>query len=129
MAPEEDRHQCRRCNEEVRKQASTAPGSERGAARENETLARKIFELVLALATEPSKLAQARQMLVQFQEQSDLPETFSRWAMRQLDAQVQSMALEYAHDAETLVQLLSFQGSSETKTKPNLLRICCIWVK
>ncbi len=112
MAPEEDRHQCRRCNEEVRKQASTAPGSERGAARENETLARKIFELVLALTTEPSKLAQARQMLVQFQEQSDLPETFSRRAMRQLDARVRSMALEYAHDAKILVQLLSFQGGT-----------------
>jgi hypothetical protein len=110
MAPEEDRHLRRRCSEEVCKQASTVLGSERGAARENETLARKIFELVLALATEPSKLTQARQMLVQFQEQSDLPEAFSRWAMRQLDARARSMALEYAHDAGTLVQLLSFQG-------------------
>jgi len=65
MAPEGNRFLRRRCGEEVCEQTNTAEDVERDTARENETLARKIVGLVLALATEPAKLAQARQMLIQ----------------------------------------------------------------
>jgi len=71
-----------------------------------------IFGLGLALATEPSKLGQLRQMLVHLQEQRALPEDFSTWALGQLDELVLVMALACAHDAEVLVQLLSFKGGT-----------------
>ena len=112
MAPEEDKRLRHRCSEEVFTKADLAVGEERCAARENEALAGKIFGLVLAIATEPSKLAQAHQMLVQLQEQKGLPEDFSTWAIEQIDERVMSMALEYAHDAEIMVQMLSFQGGT-----------------
>jgi hypothetical protein len=51
-------------------------------------------------------------MLVQLQEHSGRAFAFSRWAMGHLDERVRSMALESAHDAEVLVQLLSFQGGT-----------------
>ena len=51
-------------------------------------------------------------MLVQLQEQKGLPEGFSTWAIGQIDERVKSMALEYAHDAEALVQILSFKGGT-----------------
>jgi hypothetical protein len=73
---------------------------------------RIIFGLALALATEPSKLAQLRQMLVQLQEEKAISEDFCTWAHGQLDEQVRTMALEYAYDAETLVQILSFKGGT-----------------
>jgi hypothetical protein len=79
-------------------------------AGEQEALAKKIFGLALALDTEPSQLAQLRKMLVHLREQSGLALYFSIWAMGQLDARV--MALEYAHDAELLVQILSFKGGT-----------------
>jgi hypothetical protein len=71
-----------------------------------------IFGLGLALATEPSKLGQLRQMLVQLQEQRALPEDFSTWALGQIDERVLVMALAYAHDAEVMVQLLLFKGGT-----------------
>ncbi len=111
MALEEDR-QLRRYGEEVCTKSDLIASEEQGAACEHEALARKIFGLVLALATEPLKLAQARQMLMQLQEHRDLPEAFARWAMRQLEARVRAMALEYAHDAEILVQILSLQSGT-----------------
>lgn len=83
-----------------------------GAEGEQEALAKKIFGLALALITEPSKLVQLRQILVQLQQQRGLPEDFSCWAIRHIDASVMAMALEYAHDAEVLVQMLSFKGGT-----------------
>jgi len=61
------------------------------AAGEDESLERKSFELALAIATEPSKLGQLRQMLVHLQVQRGIPEDFSTWA---------------------LVQILSFKGGT-----------------
>ncbi len=81
-------------------------------ASQRETPERVIFGLVLALTTEPSKLGQLRQMLVQLQEQGDLHEGFSTWACERIDERVMAMALGYAHDAEVLVQLLSFKGGT-----------------
>lgn len=75
-------------------------------------LERSIFHLVLAIVTEPSKLGQLRQMLVHLQEQQTLPEIFSCWAIEQVDERILSIALEYAHDAELLVQILSFKGGT-----------------
>ncbi len=71
---------------------------------------RVIFGLALALAVEPSKLGQLRQMLAQLMELQTLPETFSTWACERVDERVMAMALEYAHDAEALLQILSFKG-------------------
>ena len=51
-------------------------------------------------------------MLVHLQEQRGLPEDFSSWAIGQIDERVMSMALEYAHDAEVIVQILSFKGGT-----------------
>ena len=112
MSLEADKRLSRRCFEEVFTPADLTVGEERRPARENEALERKIFGLALALATEPSKLAQVRQMLVQVQEQRDLPEDFCIWATAQIDERMMSMALEYAHDAEVLLQLLSFKGGT-----------------
>jgi len=91
---------------------SLAVSDELDAAGEDEALERKIFWLALALATEPSKLGQVCQMLVHLQEQRGLPEDFSSWAIGQIGARVTSMALEYAHDAEVMVQILSFKGGT-----------------
>ena len=93
---------------------STAENKRDGnlAGSSDETLERKIFRLALAIATEPSKLGQVRQMLVQLQEQRAIALDFSTWALGHIDERVMSMALEYAHDAEVLVQLLSFKGGT-----------------
>jgi hypothetical protein len=98
--------------EENKRDGNLAGSSERCAEVEDETLERKIFGLALAIATEPSKLGQLRQMLVQFQEQRGLPEDFSSWAIGHIDERVMSMALEFAHDAEIIVQILSFKGGT-----------------
>jgi hypothetical protein len=98
--------------EEVVTNGNLAVGDERCAEVEQEALERKVFGLALAIATEPSKLGQLRQMLVHLQEQRAIPEDFSSWAIGQLDERVMSMALEYAHDAEFLVQMLSFKGGT-----------------
>ena len=82
------------------------------AGSRQEALERKIFGLALALATEPSKLGQLRQMLLHLQEQRGIPEDFSTWALGRIDERVMSMALEYAHDAEIMVQILSFKGGT-----------------
>jgi hypothetical protein len=97
---------------ENKRDGNLAGSSERCAEVEDETLERKIFGLALAIATEPSKLGQVRQMLVQLQEQRGLPEDFSTWALGHIDERVMAMALEYADDAEVLVQLLSFKGGT-----------------
>jgi hypothetical protein len=96
--------------EENKRDGNQAGSSERCAEVEDETLERKIFGLALAIATEPSKLGQLRQMLVQLQEQRATPEDFSTWALGHIDERVMAMALEYADDAEILVQMLSFKG-------------------
>lgn len=80
--------------------------------REYEALERTIFGAALAIATEPSKLWQLRQILVHLQKQPGLPDDFSCWAIGQIDAKVMSMALESAHDAELVVQILSFMGGT-----------------
>ena len=51
-------------------------------------------------------------MLVHLQEQRGIPEDFSTWAIGQIDERVMLMALEYAHDAEVMVQMLSFKGGT-----------------
>ena len=51
-------------------------------------------------------------MLVHLQEHRGLPLDFSSWAMGQIDARVMSMVLENAHDAELVVQILSFKGGT-----------------
>jgi hypothetical protein len=112
MSSEAGKRLSRRCFEEVFTPAGLVVGDEQCPACEKEIIERKIFGLALALATEPSKLAQLRQMLAQAQEQRDLPEDFSTWALGQIDERVRSIALEYAHDAEVLLQLLSFKGGS-----------------
>jgi hypothetical protein len=89
-----------------------AVGDELCAGSRHETLERIIFGLALALATEPSKLGQLRQMLVHLQEQRVLAFDFSTWALGQIDERVMSMALEYAYDAEVIVQILSFTGGT-----------------
>ena len=98
--------------EEVGTPRSLAVGDELCTGRRHEALERMIFGLALAIATEPSKLGQLRQMLVQLQEQRAIPESFSTWALGHIDERVMSMALAYAHDAEVLVQLLSFKGGT-----------------
>jgi hypothetical protein len=112
MSSEAGKQPSRRCFEEVFTPADLTVDAQRRPARENEAFERKIFGLALAFASEPSKLAQVRQMLVQVQDQGDLPEDFCTWATEQIDERVMSMALEYAHDAEVLVQLLSFKGGT-----------------
>ena len=97
---------------ENKQDGNLAGSSEPGAGSSDEALERKIFGLALAIATEPSKLGQVRQMLVQLQEQRAIPEDFSTWALGRIDERVMSMALAYAHDAEVLVQLLSFKGGT-----------------
>lgn len=84
-------------------------GHELHTGRQHEMRERTIFGLALALAAEPSKLGQLRQMLVQLQELQVLPEEFSTWACERIDERVMGMALEYAHDAELLLQILSFK--------------------
>jgi len=98
--------------EEVLHNGNLAGSSELGAGSSDEALERKIFGLALALATEPSKLGQLRQMLVHLQEQRGLALDFSSWALQHIDERVMSMALEYAHDAEIIVQILSFKGGT-----------------
>ena len=112
MSTEENKLRSPGFIEEVFTNGNLALDDEGCATSEHEALERKIFGLALALATEPSKLGQVRQMLVQYQEQRAIPEDFSTWALGQLDERVKSIALEYAHDAEVLVQLLSFKGGT-----------------
>ena len=112
MSTEENKLQSPRFVEEVFTNGNLALGDERCAGSRQEALERKIFGLALAIATEPSKLGQVRQMLVHLQAQRGIPEDFSTWAIGQIDARVISMALEYAHDAEVIVQILSFKGGT-----------------
>ncbi len=113
MSIEEHKLLSRRSFEELPNNENVAAVDERYAASE-EALERKIFGLTLAIATEPSKLAQVRQMLVHLREQREVPdpEDFSTWALGQIDDRVMSLALEYAHDAETILQLLSFKDGT-----------------
>ncbi len=111
MSTEENKLLGRHFFEEGFNNGNLAVGDELCAAGE-EVLERKVFGLALALATEPSKLGQLRQMLVHLQEQRGIALGFSTWALGQIDERVRSIALEYAHDAEVLVQLLSFKGGS-----------------
>jgi hypothetical protein len=112
MSTEENKLEGRRSCEEILNPGNLSGSDERGSTSEDEARERKIFGLALAIATEPSKLGQLRQMLVQLQEQSGLPLDFSTWALGQLDERVKSMALEYAHDAEALLQILAFKGGT-----------------
>jgi hypothetical protein len=98
--------------EENKRDGNLAGSSELGAESSDEALTRKIFQLALAIATEPSKLGQVRQMLVQLQEQRAIALDFSTWALGHIDERVMSMALAYSHDAEGLIQILSFKGGT-----------------
>ena len=98
--------------QENQRDGKLAGGSELFAESSDEALTRKIFGLALAIATEPSKLGQLRQMLVQLQKQRGIALDFSTWALGHIDERVRSMALEYAHDAEVIVQILSFTSGT-----------------
>lgn len=98
--------------EENKRGGNLAGRSEPCIGSRHEALERMIFGLALAIATEPSKLGQLRQMLVQLQEQRAIPEDFSTWAVGHIGERVMSMALEYANHAEVLVQILSFKGGT-----------------
>ena len=112
MSTEENKLLSRRFFEEGFKNGNLTAGDGRCPAPENEALARTIFGFVLTLVSEPPKLLQMRQMLASMKEQSGLPEDFSNWATAQLEERVTSMALEYVHDAEILLQMLSFKGGT-----------------
>jgi hypothetical protein len=112
MSTEENKLVGRRFFGEILNNGNLSVSDEPGAGSSDESLERKIFGLALALATEPSKLGQLRQMLVHLQEQRGLPEEFSTWAIGYIDERVMSMALEYAHDAELVLQILSFKGGT-----------------
>ena len=109
MSPEENKLLRPHFSEAVFTNGNLAVGDEHCDANEQEVLERQIFRLAFALATTPSQLGQLRQMLMQLQQQRAVPQAFFRWALRQIDQRVMSMALEYAHDAEVIVQILSFK--------------------
>lgn len=98
--------------EENKRDGNLAGRSELCIGSRHEALERMIFRLALTIATEPSKLGQLRQMLMQLQEQRAIPEDFATWAVGHIDERVMSMALEYANHAEVLVQILSFKGGT-----------------
>ncbi len=98
--------------EENKRDGNLAGSSELCTGSRHEALERMIFGLALAIATEPSKLGQVRQMLVQLQEQRAIALDFSTWALGHIDERVMAMALEYANNAEVLVQMLSFKGGT-----------------
>src|SRR6266536_537215 len=100
------------------KKTSETGSSELGAESSDEALTRKIFQLALAIATEPSKLGQVRQMLVQLQEQRAIALDFSTWAPGHTAARVLSMPLESAHHAAVLVH----PPSSKAGTSASLLQ-------
>ena len=112
MATEENRLIERQVVEDGFTCGDLVTGDERCPAGEQETFDKQIFRLALALASEPSKLWELRQMLMHVQEESADREDFSGWALEQIDKKVMSMALEYAHDAEVMVQILSFKGGT-----------------
>ena len=112
MSQEENKLLRPHFSEEVLTNGNLAVGDEPCAVNEQEVLERKSFRLALALATTLSQLGQLRQILVHLQQQRGVPEAFFPWACRQIDERVMSMVLEYAHDAEVMVQLLSFKGGT-----------------
>ena len=112
MSQEENKLLNPHFSEEIFTNENLAADDERCAVNQQEILERKIFRLALALATAPSQLGQLRQMLVHLQQQKDVPQAFFPWALRQIDERVMSMVLEYAHDAELILQLLSFKGGT-----------------
>ncbi len=81
-------------------------------ARAKETPECSVFGLALAIVTEPSKLVQLREMLAHLQAANAVSVEFSTWATRQIDEKLIAMALEYANDAEVLLQILSFKCST-----------------
>ena len=81
MSTEDNKLGGRRFFEEVLPNGNLVVGNKLCAEVEDESLARKIFGMALALATEPSKLGQLRQMLVHLQVQRGIPEDFSTWAL------------------------------------------------
>lgn len=98
--------------QEVFSDGNLVAGNELRAGRQQEMRERTIFGLALALAAEPSKLGQLRQMLAHLSELQVLPEEFTTWACERIDERVMAMAPGYTHDAETLVQILSFKGGT-----------------
>jgi len=98
--------------EEHKRDENLAGSSNSCAGGRHGALERTIFGLALAIATEPSKVGQLRQVLMQLREQRAIPEDFSTWALGRIDERVMSMALKYADDAEIVVQILSFKGGT-----------------
>jgi hypothetical protein len=98
--------------EEYTRDENLAGSSNSCAGSRHEALERMIFGLALAIATEPSKVGQLRQMLAQLHVERAIPEDFSTWALGCIDERVMSMALKYADNAEVVVQILSFKGGT-----------------
>ena len=67
MSTEENKLVGRRFFGEILNNGNLSVSDEPGAGSSDEALERKIFGLALAIATEPSKLGQLRQMLVHLQ--------------------------------------------------------------
>ena len=67
MSTEENKLVGRRFFGEILNNGNLSVSDEPGAGSSDESLERKIFGLALAIATEPSKLGQLRQMLVHLQ--------------------------------------------------------------
>ncbi len=51
-------------------------------------------------------------MVAHLHGESEFAGAFSTWAIEQIDNRLASMALEYAGDAEAILQILSFKGGS-----------------
>ena len=112
MSTEESKLPERRFFEDVSTHRSLVINDKSCLAGGHETLEEKVFGLALAIAIEPSKLGQLRQHLTYLRRQSSIPEDFSTWAIGQIDNTLRLMALEYAHDAEIILQILSFKGGT-----------------
>jgi hypothetical protein len=67
--------------EEVAPLGNLDVGDELCTGSRHEALSRMIFGLALALASDPSKLGQVRQMLVHLQEQRGIALDFATWAL------------------------------------------------
>jgi hypothetical protein len=76
MPTEQNKRLTRPIFEGVGTLGNLAVGDELCVGSQQKALERKIFGLALALATEPSKLGQLRQMLLHLQEQEGVPEDF-----------------------------------------------------
>lgn len=120
MSTEERRHPEHLSLENVFTRGTLIASDEICPTSQNKTLECVVFGLALAIASEPSKLAQLHQLLAHLQSENAIPEDFVIWATGQIDERLTSMALEYAHDGEIMLQILSFKCSTLSKLMQNI---------